>query len=224
MADCRQSGPKGTGDVGGCGMAAHAGILERLGFHPERFAQQRESRLQVRFRVSAHWVPVLPGAIASWYFPVHQEPDQFPSAVLPLALATALPHGYWVTREQIRTRLELRRRTSFPRRKSRMPGIFRTTGNLSPKLTLNLGLRYELFSPIWRERFGRQSTFDYDRLALVIPEGQRPGSSIATQLRYTHSLRSRLNAAKWTSTSSRGIRPTGHPGLVWLGKRWTEPW
>ena len=48
---------------------------------------------------------------------------------------------------------------------------FQDDWKLSPKLTLNLGLRYELFSPI-SERFGRQSTFDYDRLALVIPEGK----------------------------------------------------
>ncbi|HEV8131180.1 MAG TPA: carboxypeptidase regulatory-like domain-containing protein [Acidobacteriota bacterium] len=41
---------------------------------------------------------------------------------------------------------------------------------LSPKLTLNIGLRYELFSPIG-ERFGRQSNFDQDRLVLVIPKG-----------------------------------------------------
>ncbi len=42
---------------------------------------------------------------------------------------------------------------------------------LSPKLTLNLGLRYELFSPI-SERLGRQSNFDLDRIALVIPKGK----------------------------------------------------
>lgn len=38
------------------------------------------------------------------------------------------------------------------------------------KLTLNIGLRYELFSPI-SERFGRQSNFVYDSLTLFIPEG-----------------------------------------------------
>ncbi len=42
---------------------------------------------------------------------------------------------------------------------------------VSPKLTLNLGLRYELFSPI-SERLGRQSNFDLDRVALVIPKGK----------------------------------------------------
>jgi hypothetical protein len=41
---------------------------------------------------------------------------------------------------------------------------------MSPKLTINLGLRYELFSPIG-ESWGRQSTFDQDRLTLVIPKG-----------------------------------------------------
>ena len=42
---------------------------------------------------------------------------------------------------------------------------------VSPKLTLNLGLRYELFSPIG-ERFGRQSSFDIDTLTLYIPKGK----------------------------------------------------
>jgi hypothetical protein len=42
---------------------------------------------------------------------------------------------------------------------------------ISPKLTLNLGVRYELFSPIG-EVFGRQSNFNYDTLTLEIPKGK----------------------------------------------------
>jgi hypothetical protein len=42
---------------------------------------------------------------------------------------------------------------------------------VTPKLTLNLGVRYELFSPIG-EQFGRQSHLDQDRLVLVIPKGK----------------------------------------------------
>jgi hypothetical protein len=42
---------------------------------------------------------------------------------------------------------------------------------VTPKLTLQLGLRYELFSPIG-EAFGRQSNFDYDTLTLQIPTGR----------------------------------------------------
>src|SRR5262249_51858538 len=41
---------------------------------------------------------------------------------------------------------------------------------VTPKLTLNLGLRYELFSPI-SEKFARQSNFVYDNLTLYIPKG-----------------------------------------------------
>jgi len=48
---------------------------------------------------------------------------------------------------------------------------FQDDWKLTPKLTVNLGLRYELFSPIG-EKFGRQSTFDQDRLTLVIPQGK----------------------------------------------------
>jgi hypothetical protein len=42
---------------------------------------------------------------------------------------------------------------------------------VTPKLTVNLGLRYELFSPIG-EWFGRQSNFVYDNLTLYIPKGK----------------------------------------------------
>jgi Carboxypeptidase regulatory-like domain len=42
---------------------------------------------------------------------------------------------------------------------------------VTPKLTLNLGVRYELFSPIG-ERFGRQSNFVLQDLTLYIPEGR----------------------------------------------------
>jgi hypothetical protein len=41
---------------------------------------------------------------------------------------------------------------------------------VTSKLTLNLGVRYELFSPIG-ETFGRQSNFNYDTLTLEIPKG-----------------------------------------------------
>ncbi|MBV9441940.1 MAG: TonB-dependent receptor, partial [Acidobacteriaceae bacterium] len=44
------------------------------------------------------------------------------------------------------------------------------TWKVTPKLTLNLGLRYELFSPIG-EQFARQSTFNLPNLTLYIPKG-----------------------------------------------------
>ncbi|MCX6633412.1 MAG: TonB-dependent receptor, partial [Candidatus Solibacter sp.] len=42
---------------------------------------------------------------------------------------------------------------------------------ISPKLTVNAGLRYEIFSPIG-EKFARQSNFVYDNLTLYIPKGK----------------------------------------------------
>jgi hypothetical protein len=42
---------------------------------------------------------------------------------------------------------------------------------VSKKLTVNYGIRYELFSPI-DEKFGRQSNFDLDSLTLFIPKGK----------------------------------------------------
>jgi len=49
---------------------------------------------------------------------------------------------------------------------------FQDDWKLSPKLTINIGVRYDLFSPI-SERFGRQANFAYSRMTptLVIPEG-----------------------------------------------------
>jgi hypothetical protein len=41
---------------------------------------------------------------------------------------------------------------------------------VTPKFTLNYGVRYELFSPIG-EQFARQSNFDYNTLTLQIPKG-----------------------------------------------------
>jgi hypothetical protein len=48
---------------------------------------------------------------------------------------------------------------------------FQDDWKLTPKLTLNLGMRYELFSPIG-EKFARQSNFVYDNLTLYIPKGK----------------------------------------------------
>ncbi len=48
---------------------------------------------------------------------------------------------------------------------------FQDDWRINSKLTINLGVRYELFSPI-SEKFGRQSTYDWDRHVLVIPEGK----------------------------------------------------
>jgi hypothetical protein len=42
---------------------------------------------------------------------------------------------------------------------------------VNSKLTLNIGVRYELFSPI-SEKFARQSNFVYDNLTLYIPKGK----------------------------------------------------
>jgi hypothetical protein len=42
---------------------------------------------------------------------------------------------------------------------------------ITPKLTLNLGLRYDLFTPTY-EKFGRQSNFSWQDLTLYIPQGK----------------------------------------------------
>ena len=42
---------------------------------------------------------------------------------------------------------------------------------VNSKLTINYGVRYELFSPIG-EKFGRQANFDFDKMTLFIPKGK----------------------------------------------------
>lgn len=54
---------------------------------------------------------------------------------------------------------------------------FQDDWKLTPKLTLNIGLRYELFSPIG-EKFARQSNFVYDNLTLYIPKGKDQGAPL----------------------------------------------
>jgi hypothetical protein len=58
---------------------------------------------------------------------------------------------------------------------------------ITPKLTLNIGVRYELFSPIG-EKFARQSNFVYDNLTLYIPKGKDQDAPLpvnfATQFPY----------------------------------------
>ncbi len=48
---------------------------------------------------------------------------------------------------------------------------------VTPKLTVNLGLRYELWSPI-DERFGRQANFDLQSLTLFIPKGPNQNAAL----------------------------------------------
>jgi hypothetical protein len=49
-------------------------------------------------------------------------------------------------------------------------GYFQDDWKISRKLTLNVGLRYELWSPIG-ERFGNQANFDLQTMTLFIPKG-----------------------------------------------------
>ena len=48
---------------------------------------------------------------------------------------------------------------------------------VTPKLTVSVGLRYELFSPI-NEGFGRQSNFNFDTLTLDIPKGPNQNAAL----------------------------------------------
>ncbi len=63
---------------------------------------------------------------------------------------------------------------------------------VTPKLTLNLGLRYEIFSPIG-EKFGRQSSYDMQTNTLYIPKGKDQNAplppSFGTTLSFIHVCR-----------------------------------
>jgi hypothetical protein len=48
---------------------------------------------------------------------------------------------------------------------------------VTPKFTVNLGIRYELFSPVY-EKFGRQSNFDWQNVTLYIPVGNNSNAAL----------------------------------------------
>jgi hypothetical protein len=64
---------------------------------------------------------------------------------------------------------------------------------VTPRLTLNLGLRYELFTTI-KEAHDNESTFDFNSLSLIVPSGQNAqltptlASELAIQRNGTHGL------------------------------------
>ena len=56
-------------------------------------------------------------------------------------------------------------------------GYFQDDWKVTPKLTVNYGLRYELWSPIG-EQFARQSNFDFDTVTLQIPKGPNQDAAL----------------------------------------------
>ena len=70
---------------------------------------------------------------------------------------------------------------------------------VNPKLTINLGLRYELWSPI-DERFGRQANFDLQSITLYIPKGPNQNAALPPNFADRSSRASRISRGQVPST------------------------
>lgn len=81
---------------------------------------------------------------------------------------------------------------------------FTDTWKFSPKLTFNLGVRYELFSPIG-EQFGRQSNFVLQDLTLYIPKGPNQNAALPPNFNTSYTFNGTTYAALFPNvTVSRG--------------------
>jgi hypothetical protein len=73
------------------------------------------------------------------------------------------------------------------------------------KLTIQLGVRYELWSPIG-EQFGRQSNFNYDKLTLDIPKGPNQDAPLPPNFNTPYTFGGRTFPALFPSVKvSRGV-------------------
>ena len=156
-------------------LAAFQGIQQRLGLHRERVRQQRHARLEVRSRIPAHPVPLLPGAVSARrnvFRPAgnrlsdvaYGNSGQTGDAMASFLLGN-IDWGQASTNNFI---------SSI---KSAYAFYAQDDWKVTPKLTVSLGLRYELFSPIG-EKFGRQSNFDMQTMTLYIPSGPNSNSPL----------------------------------------------
>src|SRR5262249_48095047 len=76
---------------------------------------------------------------------------------------------------------------------------------VTPRLTVQLGVRYELWSPIG-ERFARQSNFNYDKLTLDIPKGPNQDAPLPPNFNTPYTLNGITYPALFSSVKvSRGL-------------------
>jgi Carboxypeptidase regulatory-like domain len=76
---------------------------------------------------------------------------------------------------------------------------------ITRKLTIQLGVRYELWSPIG-EQFGRQSNFNYDKLTLDIPKGPNQDAALPPNFNTPYTFGGRTFPALFPSVKvSRGL-------------------
>ena len=71
---------------------------------------------------------------------------------------------------------------------------------MTPKLTLNLGVRYELWSPIG-EQFARQSNFDFNTLTLEIPKGPNQNAPLPPNFNTPYTVRTASLTRRCSRTS-----------------------
>ncbi len=142
---------------------------------------QRSPLHEVRRGIPAHQIPVLPGSLSSRRNELQRNETAYPSVAGSSNTLTGDAMASFLLGTINNGRISTNNFISSE--KVAWAFYAQDDWKVTSKLTVNLGLRYELFSPI-SEKFARQSNFRLQQPDALHSQGQGPGRSPAAQLRH----------------------------------------